>query len=169
MSDTFERAMPGRENAKDWLTLKIVECLSEPMDERIASKLSAYNSAYNAVCQWSEDQQPQEKEIPRSSDSGFSLEQAKEWMRKLKNEDGTSGPHWTLDQAKQVMSQRGLNYKPSEFWAVFNSIYSDYSKVAKKHNVGNSIDFYVDMVKAFLDDKDSQPDKVARYYKYIVK
>ena len=27
----------------------------------------------------------------------------------------------------------------------------------------------MDMAKAFMDDKDAQPDKLARYYKYIVK
>ena len=31
------------------------------------------------------------------------------------------------------------------------------------------MDFYVYMSKAFLDDKDAQPDKLERYYQYIVK
>ena len=48
-------------------------------------------------------------------------------------------------------------------------IYSDYVKVAKKFGVGDKIDFYVDMAKAFLDDKDAGPDKLAKYYKYIVR
>lgn len=29
--------------------------------------------------------------------------------------------------------------------------------------------FYACMAEAFLDDKDAQPDKLARYYQYIVK
>ena len=33
----------------------------------------------------------------------------------------------------------------------------------------SKIEFYADMAKAFLDDKDAQPDKLARYYEYIVK
>ena len=34
---------------------------------------------------------------------------------------------------------------------------------------GDKIDFYVDMAKAFLDDKDAGPDKLVKYYKYIVR
>ena len=67
------------------------------------------------------------------------------------------------------MAQRGIECDPAEFYAILNSIYSDYSKVAKKYNVGGSIDFYVDMAKAFLDDKDAGPDKLAKYYQYVVR
>ena len=55
---TLERALPGRQNARDWLTLKIVECLSEPMDDRGAEKLAMYNTAYKALEQWPEDDPP---------------------------------------------------------------------------------------------------------------
>ena len=48
-------------------------------------------------------------------------------------------------------------------------IYSDYVKVAKKHGVGDKIDFYADMAKSFLCDKDAPKDKLARYYEYIVR
>ena len=33
----------------------------------------------------------------------------------------------------------------------------------------DTIDFYVDMAKAFLDDKDAGPDKLAKYYQYVVR
>ncbi len=85
------------------------------------------------------------------------------------SEDGTKGPHWSFEQAKQVMAQRGIECDPAEFWAALNMIYSDYVKVAKKFNVGSNIDFYVDMAKAFLDDKDAGPDKLAKYYQYVVR
>ena len=55
-SDVLAQALPGRENAKDWMTMKIVECMASPMDEQTAVKLNAYNGAYNAICQWSEDE-----------------------------------------------------------------------------------------------------------------
>lgn len=93
---------------------------------------------------------------------------AKEWMSHMKNTDGTTGPHWTLEQVRQVMSQRGLDCDPVEFWAAMNMVYSDYYSVAKRHDMGGKIDFYVDMAKAFLDDKDARPDKLARYYDSIV-
>ena len=48
-------------------------------------------------------------------------------------------------------------------------MYSDYSKVFKKYGVGDKLDFYVDMAKAFIEDKDAQPGKLRRYYTYVVK
>lgn len=166
-SSPLEQALPGRENAKDWLTMKIVECLAEPMDERTAEKLSNYNNAYNAVCQWSENSYSSASKQSGSS-SEISEETAKEWTNKMQNEDGTQGPHWTLEQAKQIMAQRKIGYPPQCFWVILNSIYSDYSTVAKKHGLGGSLDFYVDMAKSWLDDKDAGPDKIAKYYQYVV-
>lgn len=96
----------------------------------------------------------------------FTREIAEEWTSHMENEDGSKGPHWTLDQAKQVMSQRGIECDPLEFWVALCMMYSDYCKAAKKFDV-NSLDFYAYMAKAFLDDKDAPKDKLARYYVYI--
>ena len=166
-SSPLEQALPGRENAKDWLTMKIVECMASSMDEQVASKLSAYNSAYNAICQWDEEPKPVEKSLPASEK--MSLETAKQWASQMRNEDGTSGPHWTLEQTKQIMAQRKLSFSPAEFFATLNMIYSDFSPVIKKHGLGGNLDFYVDMAKSFLDDKDALPGKASNYYNYIVK
>ena len=166
-SDVLAQALPGRENAKDWLTMKIVECMASPMDEQTAGKLSAYNGAYNAICQWNEDEQVKKK--PSSSSESMSLETAKEWTKHMQNEDGTSGEHWSVEQAKQIMAQRNLSLNPAEFYAALNLIYSDFSPVVKKHGLGGSMDFYVDMAKAFLNDKDAAPNKLSNYYNHIVK
>lgn len=165
-SGVLDRAMPGRENAKDWLTLKIVECLSEPMDWKNAEQLSIYNTAYNTICQWKEEERKQELPKP---EEGFTMEKARAWMKSMKNADGTQGPHWDMNQAKQIMSQRGIECDPTDFWAAINMIYSDYCGVAKKYNLGDKIDFYAELARAFLDDQDAQPDKLARYYEFVVK
>lgn len=93
---------------------------------------------------------------------------AQEWMENLQNEDGTKGPHWTKEQTTQLMKQKNISYNPLEFWVAMNAVYSDYCGAAKKSNV-NNIDFYVNMARAFIDDKDSQPNRLARYYTYIAK
>ena len=93
--------------------------------------------------------------------------EAKEWTAKMRNADGTVGPHWDLDQVKTVMQQRGVDVDLPDFYAVLNMIYSDYSEVAKHLGISN-IDFYVGMAKAFLDDKDADPGKAARYYAGVV-
>lgn len=166
-SDVLAQALPGRENAKDWLTMKIVECRAKPMDEQVAEKLAAYSAAYNAMCQWDEEDHPKQKSA--LTPEQFSMEAAKEWTQHMQNEDGTSGPHWSVEQAKQIMAQRNLSLNPAEFYAALNMIYSDFSPVAKKHGLGGSLDFYVDMAKAFLNDKDAAPGKLSNYYNSIVK
>lgn len=106
-----------------------------------------------------------------SSSSGaepFTRQTADEWMSGIKNADGTTGQHWTYDQSKQIMDQRKINRDPAQFYAALNAVYSDFSGVAKKHNV-STIEFFADLAKAWLDDKDAVPDKLAAYYEYVVK
>lgn len=95
-------------------------------------------------------------------------ELALEWVSDMKNSDGTTGPHWSMEQAKQAMEQQKIDCDPIEFFVALNMMYSDYYRVAKKFNCSN-IEFYACMAKAFLDDKDAHPDKLARYYDAIVK
>lgn len=94
---------------------------------------------------------------------------AEEWAKNMQNEDGTTGPHWTMEQTKQVQAQKGIDCDPVKFWVAMNASYSDLCKFFKKHNI-NSIDAYVDYALAFwFDDKDAQKDKLERYYQYVVK
>lgn len=99
----------------------------------------------------------------------FDRQMAEEWAAGMKNEDGTRGPHWTLEQAKQVMAQKEIGGSPLAFWIALNSTYSDLCKVFKKHGI-NTVDAYVDFAKAFwLDDSDAVSDKLAAYFTYVVK
>lgn len=93
---------------------------------------------------------------------------AMEWVKSMHNEDGTKSPHWTMDQVKQVIKQKGVDLEPAEFFAIMNAIYSDFDPVLKKHGVSN-MEMYVDMAKAWLKDKDAVPNKATAYYECIVK
>ena len=100
----------------------------------------------------------------------FDREMAQEWVQRMRNADGTTGPHWTMDKTEEARAQRGIACDPLAFWVAMNMIYSDYAKVAEKVNA-NSMDFYVYMAKAFLEDRDARNqggDKLARYYEYVV-
>ena len=100
---------------------------------------------------------------------GFTEEDAKAWTAKMENEDGTTGPHWTFEQCKQVMQQHNMNCDPVEFWVAMNAVYSDFCKVNEKHGIRN-IDYYVDAACAFwLEDKDAVKNKEAAYYRYVVR
>lgn len=105
-----------------------------------------------------------------SSDMSMPMtrEIAEEWTKGMKNEDGTKGPHWKMEQVKQLMAQKGIQYDPWEFFVILNAMYSDYCAVLKKHGV-NTIDLYVDLACTWLNDSDAMPDKASRYYEYVVK
>ena len=95
-------------------------------------------------------------------------EMAMEWTAGMKNEDGTKGPHWTMEQVKQAMKQKGVMCDPLEMYAIMNALYSDYCAVMKKHGV-NTVDIYIDLACAWLNDKDAVKNKAAAYYEHIVK
>ena len=94
--------------------------------------------------------------------------QAENWTKHMKNEDGSTGARWTFDEVQKVMQQYDVDCDPVEFYATMNMLYSDYGKLFKKHNVA-TVQFYVDMAKAFLDDEDAVKDKLEQYYRYVVK
>lgn len=102
----------------------------------------------------------------------FTPEDARKWNEKMLNADGSSGGHWTVAQTNDVGKSVGLDFaKISEpLWnAAMNMIFSDYAEVAEKFGVGTP-EFYADMAKAFLWDKDggSPSHKMAAYYDCIV-
>ena len=94
------------------------------------------------------------------------------WKRHMKNQDGTMGEHFKHDQVMQAARQIGVNpeeYGEHIFPLVMNMMYSDYCAVAKKFGLDRP-DFYAELAKAFLNDKDfgGEPEeKVWLYYKCI--
>lgn len=92
---------------------------------------------------------------------------AEEWLRNMKNADGTKGQHWSMEQAKTIMEKRQVDADPIEFWVTMNMLYSDYCKVVKQHGI-TSVDFYADLAKAFLEDEDAVEGKLMAYYEYCV-
>lgn len=90
------------------------------------------------------------------------------WVSGMKNADGTTGQHWSMEQTEQLLEQRGLMIDPTAFWVAMNAVYSDLSPTLKKYGI-TSVDAYVDIARAFwFDDTDAVPDKLAAYYEYVV-
>lgn len=99
----------------------------------------------------------------------FDRKTAEEWTSRMKNADGTSGPHFSMEKAQEIMKQHGVDYDPVQFWAALNASYSDVVGVFKKHNI-NTLEAYVDYTIAFwFEDKDAVDDKLAAYYANVVK
>ena len=38
----------------------------------------------------------------------FDREMAQEWVQRMKNADGTTGPHWTMEKTEEARAQRGI-------------------------------------------------------------
>lgn len=93
-------------------------------------------------------------------------ETATAWVDGMKNADPEhpTGAKWSKETTKSLAIKHGFNTPESqlEFWAVMNMMYSDYAEIAKKHNV-STMDFYADMAKAWMRDKDAVKHKTAAY------
>lgn len=93
-------------------------------------------------------------------------EVATSWVSGLKNTDPEhpTGAKWSMETVKPLSMKHGFTTreKQLEFWAVMNMMYSDYAETAKKHGV-STLDFYADMAKAWMRDKDAVEHKTAAY------
>lgn len=94
------------------------------------------------------------------------------WASMLENEDGTTGAHWDINQSTAIAEGMGMTWEKVSrpcWWITMNMMYSDYSGVAEKYGVSIA-EFYADMARAFLMDKDApgSKEKLAAYYHGIV-
>lgn len=105
----------------------------------------------------------------RGEGARLNRQTAEKWVRSMKNADGSTGEHWTMEQTSAIMERHGLRCNPVKFWVAMNAVYSDLSEVAEKHGVGNE-EFYADMAKSFwLCDRDAVEDKLGAYYENVVR
>lgn len=96
-------------------------------------------------------------------------EMAEEWVNHMKNADGTTGPHWTMEQTENIREKYCPECDGIKFFVALNAVYSDMVKFFQKHNI-NSVSAYVDAAKAFwLEDEDAVSNKLAAYYDAVVK
>ena len=109
--------------------------------------------------------QPEAAEIDR--------ETAMQWAERMQNADGSTGPHWTMEQTTAVAESMGIQAPVVTRWAwgvAMNMMYSDYYPVAVEFGL-NRPEFYAALAKAFLLDKDGPgPErKLMEYYEHIAK
>lgn len=137
-----------------------------PSVERIVT----CHKAYKILCEMAGGHAGHDVRERADTDTNYRLTEAiaKAWTSSMENADGTRGAHWTMEKTEEVRRQRGIAADPLEWWVAMNMIYSDYCVVADKLGTSTA-EFYAGMARAFLDDKDAQPEKLGRYYEYIVK
>ncbi len=103
----------------------------------------------------------------------FDRETAMQWAERMQNADGSTGPHWTMEQTTAVAESMGIQAPVVPHWAwgvTMNMMYSDYYPVAVEFGL-NRPEFYAALAKAFLIDKDGPgPErKLMEYYEHVVK
>lgn len=149
--------------------LKLEKEIADYMDRVPPSERSA-----NAVkSMWECWELLNEVESKCNKTKDFDYNVAKSWVDNMDNEDGTHGEHWSIEETTGVAQVMGVQFGNgiTEYcwWVTMNMLYSDYFLVAKKYGVANA-DFFGDMAKAFLYDKDagSPREKISGYYHGIV-
>ena len=98
----------------------------------------------------------------------FNRQMAEEWVSRMQNADGTRGPHFSMEKAKEVMKQYNVDCDPTEFWVVINTLYSNYDQALKKNNA-STLELYACLAKAWIEDQDAVPDKASACYTYVVR
>jgi len=90
----------------------------------------------------------------------------------MENEDGTRGPHWSLEETTSLANQFGINlnnrFNRYDWFVALNMIYSDYYKVLVNITNSNTPKHYVEFAKAWLNDKDIDEGKMWYYYIYVM-
>ncbi len=123
---------------------EFASCILECADDRCVSKLTMelYRMVYG--CHFNE----------------WSLKEA---LSELENEDGSQGPHWTLEQTTSVAKERdiafGKGFNEYDWCYAMNMVWSDYYKA-----VTDDVASYARLAKRFLEDRDAPPGKAFRYY-----
>lgn len=61
----------------------------------------------------------------------FNEEHARKAVMKMENEDGTRGPHWSLEETSALASQYGISlsgkFNRYDWFVALNMVYSDYA------------------------------------------
>lgn len=103
----------------------------------------------------------------------FNEEQALKAVSKMENEDGSRGEHWSLEEATSIANQYGINLKSEKFnkydWYVaLNMVRSDYYRAVVNMTNGDHIKYFVELTKAWINDKDIDEGKMWYYYCYVM-
>lgn len=103
----------------------------------------------------------------------FNEECALKAVSKMENEDGSRGEHWSLEETTSIANQYGINlkgekYNKYDWYVALNMIRSDYYRAVVTMTSSYHIKYFVELAKAWLNDKDIEEGKMWYYYCYIM-
>ena len=155
----------GKEHYIEKLKEQLHEIMKRPVTLGRAEEITVYADAICALHKLDDDHFREAAKMIE-----FTEDDAKAWTARMENEDGTTGPHWSMGQTDAVANVAGVHVDKLTCWACLNMMYSDYYSVAAKYGL-DRLEFYADLAKAFLMDKDAggPEEKMAGYYHGVVK
>lgn len=103
----------------------------------------------------------------------FTRAEAEKWAAGLVNTDGTTGPHWPIEQTAALADSMGITQEQVPawcWWITVNMMYADYGEVALHYGI-KTVGFFGELAQAFLLDPDGPGyrDKLGAYYFGIVR
>lgn len=95
----------------------------------------------------------------------FNEECALKAVSKMENEDGSRGEHWSLEETTSIANQYGINlkgekYNKYDWYVALNMIRSDYYRAVVTMTSSDHIKYFVELAKAWLNDKDIEEGKI---------
>ena len=147
---------------------KLHEAMEKPVTLGSAEEVMVYADTICALHKLGDDHFRESTKMME-----FTEDDAKAWTARMKNADGTTGPHWTMEQTTAVAESMGIQAPAVPRWAwgvTMNMMYSDYYPVAVEFGL-NRPEFYAALAKAFLLDKDGPgpEQKLMAYYEHIAR
>lgn len=103
----------------------------------------------------------------------FDEEHARYAVEGMENEDGTKGPHWTVEETTSIANQMGINLKSEkhnkwDWYVAMNMIYSDFYKAVIAMTGSANTKYFAELTKAWISDKDISEGKMWHYYVYLM-
>lgn len=147
----------GKEHYIEQLKEQLHEIMERPATLGRAEEITVYADAICALHKMGSHED--------GEDTEFTREDAEKWVSHMENEDGTTGPHWSMSQTDAVANVAGVHEKSYVWWAVLNAMYSDHYNTAIKYGLDRP-EFYADLARDFIYDKDGggAENKTAKYY-----
>lgn len=147
---------------------KLHEAMEKPVTLGSAEEVMVYADTICALHKLGDDHFRESTKMME-----FTEADAKAWTARMKNTDGSTGPHWTMEQTTAVAESMGIQALVVPRWAwgvTMNMMYSDYYPVAVEFGL-NRPEFYAALAKAFLLDKDGPgpEQKLMAYYEHIAR
>lgn len=103
----------------------------------------------------------------------FNEEYAYKAVKGMENEDGSKGPHWTVEETTSIANKLGIDLKSDkhnkwDWFVAMNMIYSDFYKAIVTITGSANTKYFAELTKAWLCDKDISKGKMWHYYIYIM-